>query len=863
MRAKHRMSVVALCVVLCTAVAVAPWGCGGDFLGLEDYQRDFLAGGLAAALLLNQQGDTATAGDAGAGAPLPGPQGEQGDQGEAGPAGPPGPPGQAGQDGPDGTVGPQGPAGPAGPTGPAGPSGASGPSGPAGGAGGPGQPGAPGAPGQSFFDVFVDDFFTYADPSYKGDFPVDVVDISEPALGRRTEGPSDAIGYRVAVPEMYNESNDVLMRMFLDRTGPEDECFVFQLDARRLVDGSDIVAYGSSRWIRIDVPDAIPPQGGQGNGNTNGNDNGPTMSRVELVLDIPVNSAAGLGFEDVATADFLAFEIATHTGGCSDPGNDCGKYHLVGVEFIEKPMGTAVRDGVSIFTSPNEDLCDLGECPEPRTYTVNADFDEGVLNGVEHDTVADQLQLTSEVTTLPIMWVANAGEDSLSRWDTETNREVARYHTWFGPLGDHGAWSDAAPSRTAVDLDGNCYVANRHFDNRPVDLLKILVDGYVDRNGNGVMDTCVDTDNSGTIEPGEMFPMADGNGNGVIDDNEIADERVAWVTQVGDPGGVGRSVAIDAAGDIWVGLYNFQAYYKVSGADGSIMAGPIPVPGHTPYGALVDRDGILWGASYDDTLLRLDTNDTSSVTVLNHAQFGDNYGVALGRDALGNTQVYLGSLYAYAYIQYDDGAGTFSIPAASHYGVLGIATDGSGNIVAGSYSDGSVTKFAPDGSVLWSVPGQVVSEARGTVVDANDDVWLIHLDAALVAKFSGVDGSPLGTFPTGRYPYTYSDASGLGLRTSFPTGTWTVIYDSGVDAFVWNGSNVTWNSSEPAGTQVTVRVRSSNDQTVWSQWEAVTGPFATTPSGQYLEVEAMLLLSAGETSPVLYDLTVSPACAPE
>ena len=37
-----------------------PQGCGGaGFLGLQDYQRDLIFGGLAAALLANQQADTA------------------------------------------------------------------------------------------------------------------------------------------------------------------------------------------------------------------------------------------------------------------------------------------------------------------------------------------------------------------------------------------------------------------------------------------------------------------------------------------------------------------------------------------------------------------------------------------------------------------------------------------------------------------------------------------------------------------------------------------------------------------------------------------------------------------------------------
>jgi hypothetical protein len=36
-----------------------------------------------------------------------------------------------------------------------------------------------------------------------------------------------------------------------------------------------------------------------------------------------------------------------------------------------------------------------------RTYTVDADFDEGILVGVEHETTDHQLQLSQELVTLP------------------------------------------------------------------------------------------------------------------------------------------------------------------------------------------------------------------------------------------------------------------------------------------------------------------------------------------------------------------------------------------------------------------------------------------------------------------------------
>ena len=70
-------------------------GCSGDFLGLEDYQRDLITfGAVALGLLSPEEAGTA------------GPQGEQGPQGVPGDPGPPGQsiPGDPGQDGEDGVA---------------------------------------------------------------------------------------------------------------------------------------------------------------------------------------------------------------------------------------------------------------------------------------------------------------------------------------------------------------------------------------------------------------------------------------------------------------------------------------------------------------------------------------------------------------------------------------------------------------------------------------------------------------------------------------------------------------------------------------------------------------------------------------
>ena len=510
--------------------------------------------------------------------------------------------------------------------------------------------------------------------------------------------------------------------------------------------------------------------------------------------------------------------------------------------------------------------CDQGcqTCSAERTYTVNADFDEGTLNGLEHTTVADQLQLIQgETTTYPVMWIANAGEDTVSKFDTTNGDELARYPTWFrvqmGPVwNSHGGWDGAAPSRTAVDAYGNVYVANRQFSG-VTNVIKIMANeaDCVDRNSNGVIDTSRDLDSNGQIDATEVLPVVD-NGNGFLDIGDFQDECVKWVSNVGSSGAVGRSLAIDMQGNIWVGLYYTSQYYKLSSVDGSILYGPISTGYHTPYGALVDKNGILWGASLSSNMLRLDTN-TYDVQVISIPQ--GTYGIAIGYSQTGYTQVYLGGT-SYTYTQYDSETGTLSNPAERYYYTGGLAVDKDGNIVAGCDGDGTVTKFAPDGSEIWHAAAQDGSGyAHGTVIDSNNDVWLVYLYGDKVAKYSGVDGTPLGAFNTGITPYTYSDATGLGLRSSLKVGTWDVVFNSEQQNTVFNA--VSWNSDVPEESTMEVRVRSSNDMSTWSSWEVVTnGDPLTVPNGQYLEIESTMT-SPQNTSPILFDLTVNGVCGGE
>ena len=490
-----------------------------------------------------------------------------------------------------------------------------------------------------------------------------------------------------------------------------------------------------------------------------------------------------------------------------------------------------------------------------KTYTLDADFDLGTLSGVNHDAPNNnQLQLNTVGTTFPIMWIANAGEDTVTKFDTVNNVELARYRTWFGPSGQPGyinhlgnAYAGAAPSRTAVDINGNAYVLNRWFDNRKPVLMKILAEGFIDRNGNGVMDTSTGA---------TPMPLGDTNGNGEIDVAELKDERIAWAVPVGDTNGLGRSLCIGTDGNLWMGNFNTQTYYKYSAADGSRLAGPIsttPTAGQPsqgswqPYGCLIDKNGVLWSASLGGPLGKI-TNTASNTGPYVVSSFpGGMYGIALG-----NNKVYTGSNNRV----FDPATNTDAPIGGLSVGSAGIVVDGAGNIIAGT---DTVQKVSPTGTLLWTAPLQAGGAfSVGIQVDSNNDVFQIGYGSNRVHKYRGTDGAPMGTFPVGNVPYTYSDAAGFAARNATsPTGTWTVVYDSAAAGTPWGKIN--WSDTVPAGASVVVQARSADVQANLGTQTYQTVSKGTTfnASGRFIQILTRLNANLTNDSPVVQDLTVS------
>ena len=129
----------------------------------------------------------------------------------------------------------------------------------------------------------------------------------------------------------------------------------------------------------------------------------------------------------------------------------------------------------------------------------------------------------------PYIYVANTGEDTVSKIDVTTNTVVATYRTWFGPTGPNvfaprttnSSAPGPAPSRIVVDSSGNVFVLDRFFGPSntsfspcPLDLplkrchlpvlLKILPSGG--------------TPSSNTSAGYQQLPILDGNNDNHLDE---------------------------------------------------------------------------------------------------------------------------------------------------------------------------------------------------------------------------------------------------------------------------------------------------------------------------------------------------------
>ncbi len=471
----------------------------------------------------------------------------------------------------------------------------------------------------------------------------------------------------------------------------------------------------------------------------------------------------------------------------------------------------------------------LGAGPDDEYgFDLNEESSSGVAENVDGYIVLD-----SESFNIQYIWIANSGESTVSKINTETGKEEGRYDVCSNP------------SRTAVDLYGDVWVGCRNDGG----VAKILVHELMceDKDGNGTIETSKDVDGNGVISGGEM--LANGT-----------DECVKF--QVNPGGSCQRALGVDKQNHGWAGAWNEKMLRRMDPDDGHVVQ-EIGIPAN-PYGLVIDKGGVIWVSGRGGSVLvRADpaNNDVQSFTP--GGSF-DPYGIALdykGRIWTGNC---CSEHVAY---RFDPQAGTFAkAPTSSRpRGLVGsldgkvyVANDESNKVAVVNADTLQTTGYVDLGSGRFPI---------GMTIDFDGFIWAVNQSSASATKINSQNLSVVGEYPTGTGPYTYSDMTGYMLHAfTNPTGYYKHLFGGWGLRLRWTGLIV--DAYLPGGTSIKVRFRAGNTEEELAQlpWGESIGPFPpqTFPldlmpynlSGHYLQVEISLFASEDGVTPIVKGIEI-------
>lgn len=496
-------------------------------------------------------------------------------------------------------------------------------------------------------------------------------------------------------------------------------------------------------------------------------------------------------------------------------------------------------------------VCQLGVGP-----SVGEPFDQTGANGagVQPD---GTVKLDASTLKFHMLWVANSGENTISKIDTETGKEAARYSICGNP------------SRTAVDQAGDCWVGCR-ADGK-VAKIALEPSECKDNNNNGKIDTSTDLNGDGKITGAEMLP----NGQ---------DECVLLVVKP-DSTNLARAVAVDKDNHAWVGYWDTRKVYRLNSTTGAVMTTVdfSSVTTARPYGFAIDKKGRLWVSMRDGSppaLGMIDLNSFPLTPKVWGTPGGHNtYGIAV--DSLGGVWIASGENKSVSRFTPDTQAWK-TVSLSQYPNTRGIAASTDGLVYVGHHNyntscDGGMDHYV---SVMDAASGnfvEVINTATGNnnmgpvgmAIDFSDNLWAINQCASSATKIDRKTKQVIGHYPTGSQPYTYSDMTGFALKTVVaPSGTYVHTFKG------WNGAPTQWvqitvAALTPPGTSIDVRYRTADSIAGLdaSNWSASKGPFPPNPmpinlikdgtiSGAYMQVEVKLVSGSSGASPVLQAIDV-------
>ncbi|MBW2527089.1 MAG: hypothetical protein JRI23_23105 [Deltaproteobacteria bacterium] len=464
-----------------------------------------------------------------------------------------------------------------------------------------------------------------------------------------------------------------------------------------------------------------------------------------------------------------------------------------------------------------------------------------------------------------IIWIANTGQNTVSKVDTTTYQELGRYR-----IGTND------PSRTSVNSLGDVFVGNRSGNS----LTKVSAAGV----------DCPDTNNDGqvTTSTGAADVLAWGQDDCVMWDVPVPNSPhvrgvAAQDVVVPDPiPDDPQATSIERY--VWVGGTSHRTAYKFDGETGALL---IQTEAPTvAYGLALDGNGNLWFSGRQDNALgRIDTNqchdqascdtfpvctrtctgtsctcDAGCPTSCDQAAKerinitgGSIYGITVDF----KQRIWLGGDAVRRYNPLAPEAQRLDTVSVGPF-IHGIAADADGSVWGAAGGNG-VVRLDGDNLNFTTV---AVGNAKGMAVDKDGKIWAISLGNAAHVIEPGQNGlddyTQTSNAVTGLVNcYTYSDMTGqqLALATNEP-GYYREVFEGcppGDDTY-W--AQLHWDVDRPAGTQVRFRVRSAAtvEDLANEDWMAVASlPPDASPASladvfdgnyggmeRYLEVEVIL-----------------------
>ncbi len=353
------------------------------------------------------------------------------------------------------------------------------------------------------------------------------------------------------------------------------------------------------------------------------------------------------------------------------------------------------------------------------------------------------------------LWVANTTQGSVSKINTKTLMEEARYYAHSDP-------ANASTSRTSVNIDGHFVVVTNR---QGYSATKIAADkeDCVDKNGDGVITTSQNKD--------DLLPWG-------------TDECVLWSTIVNPisfsynggprgtawaPGDFNKDTCKYENQKVWVGWMDAPLHAIIGRFDGEtgVQDATIPLDGWTsqisPYGAAADGFGYIWTINVYQELIRI---DAETLEVKRYPSGGINfYGMTV--DAKGNP--WFGPYSNGAVAMFDAQTETFvQIPGTNenHRGVA-VAPDGMVWVAANAGGTHGCGLNQIDSNTMTAVQFHTFEQCGtpvGVSIDVDGFVWMVD-HSGWAYRIDPNTYEKVQVVIPGDH-YTYSDMTGGGLQNA-------------------------------------------------------------------------------------------------